>query len=157
MNEPHAGPRDSEQEARAILHVTAPDPDVITRAVGITPDDYWHAGRTRPGFSIPAKFGSWRLKEEEVGVPADAYFGAAVERCLRRLLARVDLGRIRDRLATLVPPLRARVVLTGYVYDLPNPIIPADLVAKIAELGADIEEDFYLIPRGGAKPAEADG
>ncbi len=90
-------------------------------------------------------------------MPEEESYGAAVNRCLRGLLARVSPAEFRERLHRLDPALRPTVVLTGYVYDLPNAIIPADLVAKIAELGAGIEEDFYLIPRGGAKPAEADG
>jgi hypothetical protein len=157
MRERSPGPRRSEQEARAVLHVTVPDPSIVTAAVGISPDSSWRVGEVRHPGARPAKFGAWRLKEDDIVVPRDAYFGAAVEGCLRRLLARVDAARVREGLAGLLPPLRACVVLTGYVYDLPNPIIPADLVAKIAELGADIEEDFYLIPRGFTEPEGGDG
>lgn len=145
MSDPAPEPRRSEQEAKAVLHVTVPDPEVVTGALGMPPDDAWPAGRTRPGFTIPAKCGSWRLEEIEIGVPEDVYFGAAVERCLRRLLARIDPARVRSGLAGLVPSARAVVVLTGYAYEFPNPFIPADLIAKIAELGADVEEDFYLL------------
>ncbi|MGH7118988.1 MAG: hypothetical protein ACREFP_08375 [Acetobacteraceae bacterium] len=146
MSDTAPAKRNSEQEAKAVLHVTAPDPDVVTRALAMVPDNSWPAGHTRPGYTIPARCGSWRLEEAEIGIPEDAYYGAAVERCLRRLLARIDPVRVRRGLAGLVPPARAIVVLTGYAYYFPNPLIPADLVAKIAELGADIEEDFYLLP-----------
>ncbi len=97
----------------------------------------------RPGGKLPAKAGSWRLIEDETEIPRDSYYGDAVERCLRRLFARVNPGEFRRRLGEFDPSLQPAIVLTGFVYEFPNIVLPADIVAKIAELGASIEEDFY--------------
>jgi hypothetical protein len=136
----------NEQEAGARLHIRVADPAIITPAVGVDPDESWHAGQTRPWGGLPAKFGSWRLVEDEIGVPESSYFGDAVERCLRRLFARISPAEFRRRLARLDPELSPAIVLTGFVREFPNIALPADLVGKIAELGASIEEDFYPLP-----------
>ena len=139
-------PTRSGQEAGARLRVRIADPAVMSPVVGLKPDESWRAGDRQPWGGLPAKFGSWRLVEDEKEVPEDSYYGDAVERCLRRLFARVNPGEFRRRLAEFDPSLQPAIVLTGFVYEFPNIVLPADIVAKIAELGASVEEDFYPLP-----------
>ncbi len=143
------------QDAGARIHVRIPNPEAVAAAVGISPDDSWGAGDVLRSGARPATVGAWRLVEDELGVPEGSDYAAAVERCLRRLLARVNPDEFRKRLSRLDPQLRPTVVLTGFAHEFPNVFIPADLVAKIAELGADIEEDFYLLPTDSADGKEA--
>ena len=144
-----------EQEASARLTVVYPEPSVVTAALGITPDTSWRAGDARrPGFR-PAKCGTWRLIEDEVAIPDNSWYGEYVERCLRRLLLRIEPTEFRRRLATIDPNLRPAIVLTGSVYGLPNVYIPPELAEKIGELGAAIEEDFYALPSKEESPGGA--
>jgi|SRR6185437_2809642 len=135
-----------DQEASARLTVVYPDPSAVTIALGIPPDANWRAGDVRPGHSLPAKFGSWRLIENDNKISDGAWYAQHVEGCVRRLLARIDPAKFHRRLAALDSSPKPALVLTGFTYELPNIHLPSDLIQAIAALEADLEEDFYLLP-----------
>lgn len=140
------------EETSVRLYVMGHPPEMTTRALERVPDHSWTAGKVTRQGGRPAKTSAWRLQEGETLAHDDEYYAGAVERCLRRLLARIEDPRdFRRRVAALGPRAEVKIVLTGFAREFPNVQIPADLVAKIAALGADIEEDFYVLP---AEPSD---
>jgi len=131
------------QDVSARLKIRYPDPTAVTATLGIAPDECWRAGDTRRGGTVPSKFGSWRLVESERDIPDDAWCAEFIERCLQRLLLRIEPGDFRMRLAQLDPNLRPTIVLTGSLHGLPNVYFPPELLAKIVALGAGLDQDFY--------------
>jgi hypothetical protein len=122
------------------------DPDEVTRALGVEPDEVEREGQvrvvTRRGREIRCQWNSWvlisRSRSKDVNVQ------------IRELLGRLEGVRPRWRDEFGVPSFS--VMWKGnYLYAGSGPFYEADVIAGIAALGAELWQDIYQVD----DPAEA--
>ena len=116
------------------------DPGDITAALGIVPSTTWRVGDLIPNTPMARKDNGWRLSSPR---RASYHLEDEIKYVIDKVSSRVDAIR-----ATIVKfRLEAEIACAVYVKgDVPSMHLDNDLVRIVAELGADIDIDLYVLP-----------
>jgi hypothetical protein len=124
------------------------DPDEITRALGIVPDEVGRKGQVqahRGKQELRRLWNDWTLQSRTESKDVNDH--------LRELLARLDsvAGRIREEFG---PPSFSVLWKGIYLYAGSGPFYEADVIAGIAALKAMLWQDIYQVDQEGGPEAE---
>lgn len=112
--------------------------------LGVAPDSVVRIGRPKaPGMPLPNR-DLWILEERESPASGDE-FATGIERCLDRLLARLEAIGAGEKLRSAGLADFAKITLGGFCSDLRDANIEhtPERLNRMAKLGLPIEEDFY--------------
>jgi hypothetical protein len=120
------------------------DPDEITSALGIAPDEVRRKGeirKLRGGREVRCPSNDWSIQSRSGSKDVNEH--------IRELFARLSgvSGRIRPEFGT---PSFSVLWKGNYLYAGSGPFYEADVIAGIAALGAMLWQDIYQIDEAGA-------
>jgi len=136
-----------ETVVRAIFRIFGnegePLPDV-TALLGIEPDTHTRIGDLIVGGGRAAPRETWSIENFERVADDDCAEGA--ERCLDRVLERLERVDAADKLRRSGLLAMAEIKVSGFCFDLRNSNIwhPPARLRRVADLGVPLGEDFYL-------------
>jgi hypothetical protein len=124
------------------FHQFACDPDEITRALGVAPDEVGRKGEIRAvrgGREIRRLWNDWTIESRSDSKDVNDH--------IRELLAR--LGGVSDRIRREFGTPSFSVLWKGnYLYAGSGPFYEVDVIAGIAALGAMLWQDIYQVDEG---------
>lgn len=145
------------QDAAAELFVRANDLTQFAANIGVQPDSFRRRGEWASVGRRRLMRDIWTIEERMDNVPADDDYGDAVLLCLDRLLHRIveyDLTAKLHHLQLEEPPV---ISVHGHCFEIPCLYYQAKAIRAMADLGADLWEDFYLISGTDEHDGNADG
>ena len=122
------------------------DPDEITRAFGIAPEEICRKGErriTRGGHEFVTPFSAWSIQSEDDSKDINEH--------LRVLLRRIDSKQALYKVE-FGPPAFGVTWKCNYLYAGSGPFYEADVIAGIASWHGELFQDIYQVDQEGNDP-----
>ena len=127
----------TDMQVEFALHEFPCSPEVITRALGITPTAVWSQGDAIPPSSVRRKSNGWLLRSE--ASPRVVDLEPHVKWLLSKLPSSLDV--LKEGCATWYAEISVIVNLRD---GAPVLHLPSELLGQVAALGASLDVDVYV-------------